>query len=203
MGKILASNAQDILAAGSDQIGHYTDGENLGQIHLLWYVIDLYRIRTITPQVDTYLHVCHCFFCLVYKGHETLKVDRSRILLRAPYLSDKAHSLAATCICLRSAQMIIRLYTVLLKPWNQSSAVACTWRQLKRITSSAYILLIAFWRGEALRDETQCGLSDAIALLRHERLRWPDVVAQTEQTLTQLAQLSSKLDSPIVSDSCH
>lgn len=118
--------------------------------------------------------------------------------MRGPYLNDDIHSIPSICICVRAAQKIVSIYTKLLFPADGALLVPSTWRQVKRIMISAYIVFITFWYGEASEEEASTTLHGAIALLKSQRHRWDGTVDKAINFLVNLMATSceSKLFDP-------
>lgn len=114
-------------------------------------------------------------------------------MIHVPRLSVKTHSLASLSICLRAAQMILSIYFEIFSPairiiattslsggqqgpWDQArrlTQLPASWRQVRRITTSMFIVVHAFRKGEATEDEANRASATASVLLDFQRgLRW-------------------------------
>ncbi|KAF5864039.1 hypothetical protein ETB97_008776 [Aspergillus alliaceus] len=164
------------------------DGFNMNyeapvQIHMFWYAHE-----SLLP--------VPCLF------HSMLSTDpitnkkyfRARITLRVHRLTLTQDWIPSMSICVRSSQMILLLYFQTYNPTihpgsqdphtiqhklsaglpilSMEGRMPLTWRQVKRIMASAFILIYAYWHGEVTFEEV-CR-STAMALVLHEcqRVRW-------------------------------
>lgn len=114
-------------------------------------------------------------------------------MLRTPLVLAKVHWIASLSICTHASQALLSMYFELYQPllenlFNQtlehpdllsSPAALCstldlplTWRQVKRIMTSAAIMVLAKLYGELAARETARYLAMAELLLECQRLRW-------------------------------
>lgn len=138
------------------------------------------------------------------------RYSRSRIMLRAPLLLSGDYWLSSVCICVRAAQMLLCTYLRILRPGLrvlantalpavgdqlkrellEATSVPSTWRQVRRITTSALVVFYAFWRGEASHDEAGEAAATAALLLEFERTRWGSAIDEARKTIRDLSNLS-------------
>lgn len=79
-------------------------------------------------------------------------------------------------------------------PWRLAeTTLPPTWRQVQRITTSSFIILIAYWKGELNKSEAARYVSMALLLLTHQSMRWGRAIDGCIKTLDRLAS-SSQLD---------
>jgi hypothetical protein len=74
-----------------------------------------------------------------------------------------------------------------------------TWRQVKRITTAALVVVYAYWRGEATAEEASRFLASALLLLRCQCIRWRRELTGTIDTLRDLVELSGLSIGPALS----
>ncbi|KAJ9494233.1 hypothetical protein H2202_010294 [Exophiala xenobiotica] len=145
-----------------------------------------------------------------YEGLVQIHVFWTRIMLRAPFLSSKTHWVASLSICLRAAQMLLTIYFTVSTPairliitstlhgheshakslWREKVKLPPTWRQVRRITTSMFIIFLAFWKGEVAYDEACRSYAMAIFLLEFQRTRWGSNMDDAISSLRSLASLS-------------
>jgi hypothetical protein len=70
------------------------------------------------------------------------------------------------------------------------NAMPPTWRQVKRLTTSAFVIMYAYWRGEASAEETSRYVAMALLLLHCQRVRWKHELTEAMGTLEDLIGLS-------------
>ena len=123
----------------------------------------------------------------------SLTFTRYRIMLRVPYLLSDAHWMSSASICIRAAQMVLSIYFRTLEPaivtvartnlsaphghWNQGvfqevAQLPPTWRQVRRIAASIFIIIYSFSYGEIAVDEAGRACAQSLALLEFQRNRW-------------------------------
>lgn len=130
--------------------------------------------------------------------------------LRAPGLSTQASWLPSLCICTHAAQNVLATYLQLYQPVliglaeqcnardvqteNSSTAILCslavTWRQVKRIMASAFVIIFAYWHGEILHSEASRYMAMARLLLEYPRWRWGEKLDKAVQTLVDISGLA-------------
>ena len=120
-----------------------------------------------------------------------MKTKRARITLRVHRLPLTEDWIPSMSICVRSSQMILLLYFQTYNPsmapgatqnlHNPSASLSLlamegrlplTWRQVKRIMTSAFILIYAYWHGEVTFEEVCRGTAMALVLHECQRVRW-------------------------------
>lgn len=131
--------------------------------------------------------------------------------LRAPGLSRKTSCLPSLCICLHSAQNILRTYLQLYQPVIRALAknidaqdseieklsmpvattFAVTWRQVRRIMLSAFIVVYAYWHGEMLHTDAGRYMAMSRLLLECPRRRWGDKLGEAVLTLIDISKLAN------------
>lgn len=68
--------------------------------------------------------------------------------------------------------------------------LATTWRQVKRIMMSAYVIVFAYWHGEMMHEEASRYIAMARLLLEYPRWRWGEKLDEALQTLADISRLS-------------
>ena len=116
---------------------------------------------------------------------------RSRIILRAQYLSIDVQFLPSITICLGSAHNILASYHDLSVSMLNPALHLISWRQLERTTIASYIILIAYLHDETLQEETQIYLKKALDVLNVLSQRF-DIAIKVRETILSLGQTSSK-----------
>ena len=131
-------------------------------------------------------------------------------MIRAPLLLSGDYWLSSVCICVRAAQMLLCTYLRILRPGLrvlantalpavghqirqellEATSVPSTWRQVRRITTSALVVFYAFWRGEMSHDEAGEAAATAALLLEFERTRWGSAIDEARKTIRDLANIS-------------
>ncbi|KAE8352450.1 hypothetical protein BDV28DRAFT_135097 [Aspergillus coremiiformis] len=117
----------------------------------------------------------------------------ARITLRVHRLTLTEDWIPSMSICVRSSQMILLLYFQTYSPitpgsqdhhslqhklsaglpiLSMESRMPLTWRQVKRIMTSAFILIYAYWHGEVTFEEVCRGTATALVLHECQRVRW-------------------------------
>ncbi|KAE8372549.1 hypothetical protein BDV26DRAFT_273973 [Aspergillus bertholletiae] len=114
----------------------------------------------------------------------------ARITLRAHRLTLTEDWIPSMSICVRSSQMILLLYFQAYNPsmapgaqdlhklpaglplLSMEGRMPLTWRQVKRIMTSAFILIYAYWHGEVTFEEVCRGTAMALVLHECQRMRW-------------------------------
>lgn len=133
--------------------------------------------------------------------------------LRAPGLSTQASWLPSLCICTHAAQNVLATYlelyqSVLIGLTEQcnnarnvvqtanpsTTPIVCTlpvtWRQVKRIMSSAFVIIFAYSHGEILHGEASRYIAMARLLLEYPRWRWGEKLDRAVQTLVDISGLA-------------
>lgn len=131
--------------------------------------------------------------------------------LRAHGLSTQTSWLPSLCICVHAAQSVLATYFQLYQPVlltlaQQSSSqntrtdklsipvafkLAVTWRQVRRVMLSAFVIIFAYWHGEILHSEASRYMAMARLLLEYPRWRWgSDKLSDAMQTLVDVASLA-------------
>lgn len=123
--------------------------------------------------------------------------------LRAPGLCEPSSWLLSLSICVHAAQGVLAAYLQLYQPVldmlatqfsGQSlqptklsspsmSALSVTWRHVKRIMLSIFVVVFAYWHGELLHDEASRYMATARLLLEYPRWRWGEDINEAVQTL--------------------
>ena len=131
-------------------------------------------------------------------------------MLRAPLLLSPTHWATSLSVCLRAAQTLLSIYFSILCPGirvmahratlpadkererqlQEASNLPPTWRQVQRITTSALLVLYAFWHGEATYDEAGRSCAIAILLLEFRRARWGSTLDAAQRSIRALAATS-------------
>ncbi|KAK6378976.1 hypothetical protein LTS17_006679 [Exophiala oligosperma] len=135
----------------------------------------------------------------------------SRIMLRAPLLLSEEHWISSLSVCLRAAQNVLSIYfdiyspvitlmaTTTLQSFDdalgrqlQSTIILPpTWRQVRRISTSVFITIYGYWKGEASYEETARSAAMAVALLEFQRTRWRGTVQPAISTVRDLVTSSA------------
>ncbi|KAE9992412.1 hypothetical protein EG327_009054 [Venturia inaequalis] len=66
-----------------------------------------------------------------------------------------------------------------------------TWRQVKRITTSAFVIIYAYWRGEVSSEEASRFIAISLLLLHCQRVRWQHELLEPIGSLKELIGLSA------------
>ena len=130
-------------------------------------------------------------------------------MLRAPFIEASKHWISSISVCIRAAQMLLSVYLQIYKPsaitpdqpadpttpfppqfLQVDNSLPLTWRQVKRITTSALVIVYAHWNGEASHEEACRGVATALLLLKCQRIRWRDEIDMAVKSLYELAKLS-------------
>ncbi|KAK7903301.1 hypothetical protein LTR67_001319 [Exophiala xenobiotica] len=74
--------------------------------------------------------------------------------------------------------------------WREKVKLPPTWRQVRRITTSMFIIFLAFWKGEVAYDEACRAYAMAVFLLEFQRTRWGSNMDDAVSSLRSLASLS-------------
>lgn len=137
-------------------------------------------------------------------------IYRCRLILRAPSINSCTHWVSSLSICVRAAQMLLSIYIGIYKPVVQISmepieptlspsptqsllidnAMPPTWRQVKRLTTSAFVIIYAYWRGEASGEEASRFVAMSLILLHCQRIRWQHELTEAMDSLRDLIGLS-------------
>lgn len=130
--------------------------------------------------------------------------------LRATGLLEQASWLPSLCICVHAAEGVLSTYFQLYRPVltalvKQRSApdaytahssmpiagkLATTWRQVKRIMMSAFVIIFTYWHGEMVREEASRYIAMARLLLEYPRWRWGRRLDEAIYTLVDISRLS-------------
>lgn len=165
-----------------------TEYDVLVKIHMYWYA-------------NIHIHV---------RLHVAYTMHRCRLILRVPSINSGTHWISSLSICVRAAQMLLSIYLGIYKPVVQNSiedieptishsssqsllidnAMPPTWRQVKRITTSAFVIIYAYWRGEASSEEASRFLAISLLLLHCQRVRWKHELSEAMGSLRELIGLS-------------
>jgi hypothetical protein len=73
---------------------------------------------------------------------------------------------------------------------GEATTMPLSWRQVRRITTSFYIIIYAFWQGEASEDEAGRACAHAALLLDFQRTRWGLSLDNTRKAIQSLATIS-------------
>ncbi|RMZ43800.1 hypothetical protein AFCA_002722 [Aspergillus flavus] len=128
-------------------------------------------------------------FTMNYEVPVQIHMFWARITLRVHRLPLTEDWIPSMSICVRSSQMILLLYFQTYNPsmapnaaqnlHNPSASLLAmegrlplTWRQVKRIMTSAFILIYAYWHGEVTFEEVCRGTAMALVLHECQRVRW-------------------------------
>jgi hypothetical protein len=79
------------------------------------------------------------------------------------------------------------------------NAMPPTWRQVKRLTTSAFVIIYAYWRGEASAEEASRYVAMSLLLLHCQRVRWQHELTEAMDTLRDLIRLSGLEIGPALS----
>lgn len=145
------------------------------------------------------------------KTRETLANSQvsCRLHLRAPGLLDPEFWVPSICVCLHAAHGILYTYLELYQGALETlcmgvcrpeqseeddvNIVACmlpvTWRQVKRIMTSAFVVMVAFWQNEITHSEATRYIAMARLLLDYPRWRWTTKLDPAVQILLDFARL--------------
>lgn len=130
--------------------------------------------------------------------------------LRAPGLSQQASWLPSMCVCLHAAQSVLSTYLGLYQPVLRmlsrrqgaqdcdpetlsspvASQLAVTWRQVRRIMLSAFVVIFAYWHGEMVHAEASRFMAMARLLLEYPRWRWGEKLHEAVQTIFDISGLA-------------
>ncbi|KAK5057506.1 hypothetical protein LTR84_011506 [Exophiala bonariae] len=145
-----------------------------------------------------------------YENLVQIHVFWSRMILRAPLLLSERHWISSLSVCLRAAQMLLSIYFDILRPVIMFMATTAlqsydetlkrqlqttivlppTWRQVRRIAASIFIIIYAYWKGEASHEEASRSAAMALALLEFQRTRWKAEVQPAITTVRGLVTFS-------------
>ncbi|RDI82330.1 hypothetical protein Vi05172_g7599 [Venturia inaequalis] len=134
-----------------------------------------------------------------------------RLILRVPSINSGTHWISSLSICVRAAQMLLSIYLRIYKPLVQNSSehieptishpslqillidnhIPPTWRQVKRITTSAFVIIYAYWRGEVSSEEASRFIAISLLLLHCQRVRWQHELLEPIGSLKELIGLSA------------
>ncbi|KEF52345.1 uncharacterized protein A1O9_11585 [Exophiala aquamarina CBS 119918] len=134
-----------------------------------------------------------------------------RLKLRAPRLSVQSSWLLSLSTCIHAAQGVLTAYLQLYQPVlamlakqfrNQDlpadklstpsvAALAVTWRQVKRIMLSTFVVIFAYWHGELVHDEASRYMAMARLLLEYPRWRWGEALNEAVVTLYDISGLAN------------
>jgi len=67
------------------------------------------------------------------------------------------------------------------------ASLAVTWRQVRRITLSTFVVIFAYWHGELLHDEASRYVAMARLLLEYPRWRWGEALNEVVETLFDIS----------------
>lgn len=132
-------------------------------------------------------------------------------MLRSPLLMENVHWISSMSICLTAAQRIIAIYMDIFQPairavngaesatysvadrryLQEATRLPLTWRQVRRISASALVIVYAFWKGEASYEDTGKAIASALLLLDFQSLRWGRHITSIRKTLLDLAAFNS------------
>lgn len=79
------------------------------------------------------------------------------------------------------------------------NAMPPTWRQVKRITTSASVIVYAYWRGEASGEEASRFIAMSLLLLHCQRVRWQHELSEAMDSLRDLIGLGGLEIGPALS----
>nr|POF26035.1 hypothetical protein CFP56_22183 [Quercus suber] len=167
--------------------GFRTSYEPHARVHMLWYVH----------------HACAYTYVLIVQFS-------CRLRLRAPGLSNKATWLPSLSICLHAAGGVLSTYLLLYQPVlvtlaRQSNKdthstdktltpiahkLAATWRQVRRIMMSVFVIAFAYWHGELIHTEAARYMAIARLLLEYPRWKWGEKLNEAIQTLIDISHFS-------------
>ncbi|KAE8146489.1 hypothetical protein BDV25DRAFT_143659 [Aspergillus avenaceus] len=131
-------------------------------------------------------------FNINYEAPVQIHMFWARITLRLHNLPTTPDWISSMSICVRSAQMILLLYFQTYNPkphltpptqlpqklaaglplLKMEGRMPLTWRQVKRIITSAFILVYGYWHGEVTFEEVCRGTALALVLHECQRIRW-------------------------------
>jgi hypothetical protein len=74
---------------------------------------------------------------------------------------------------------------------GEITTLPLSWRQVRRITTSFYIIVYAFWQGEASEDEAGRACAYAALLLDFQRTKWGPSLDNARKTIQSLAKFES------------
>jgi hypothetical protein len=157
----------------------------IAHIHMLWFAQPLLELER---QILTANSSC-------------------RMKLRAPGLSVQSSWLLSLSSCIHAAQGVLAAYLQLYQPVlamlaKQFSAqdlpadklstpsvasLAVTWRQVRRIMLSTFVVIFAYWHGELLHDEASRYMAMARLLLEYPRWRWGEALNEAVHTLYDIS----------------
>lgn len=70
-----------------------------------------------------------------------------------------------------------------------SHRLAVTWRQVKRIMMSAFVVIFAYWHGEMIQEEASRYVAMARLLLEYPRWRWGEKLDEAVRSLIDIGDL--------------
>lgn len=129
--------------------------------------------------------------------------------LRAPGLRMQSSWLLSLSTCVHAAQGVLAAYLQLYQPvldmlakqfkgqqqqlqpdklsTPSMAALSVTWRQVRRIMMSLFVIVFAYWHGELLHDEASRYMAMARLLLEYPRWRWGEDINEAVQTLFDIS----------------
>lgn len=133
-----------------------------------------------------------------------------RLKLRVPDLTDQSSWLPALCICVHAAEGVLSTYfqlylpilEALAKHSNETEADADrpstlasgklppTWRQVRRIMMSAFVIVYAYWHGEMIHGEASRYMAMVRLLLEYPRWRWGEKLHEALEAVAGISRLS-------------
>lgn len=155
---------------------------------------------------------CGLLSPLLHFERQTLTATSScRINLRAQGLSVQSSWLLSLSTCIHAAQGVLSAYLQLYRPvlamlakqFNaqdvqidklstpNAASLAVTWRQVRRIMLSAFMVIFAYWHGELLHDEASRYVAMARLLLEYPRWRWGEALDEAIQTLFDISSFAN------------
>nr|POF13027.1 hypothetical protein CFP56_10175 [Quercus suber] len=146
-----------------------------------------------------------------YEPHARVHMLCCRLRLRAPGLASKANWLPSLSICVHAAEGVLSTYLLLYEPVLVALArqshgqysktdecstpiahkLAATWRQVRRIMMSVFVIVFAYWHGELIHIEAARFLAIARLLLEYPRWKWGERLEEAIQTLLDISKLSN------------
>lgn len=126
--------------------------------------------------------------------------------LRASGLLEEESWVPSISVCVHAAEGVLTTYLQLhrcvlsaLLTHNEPNTDEClepaayklptTWRQVKRIMMSTFVIIIAYWHGEMAHGEASRYIAMARLLLEYPRWRWAAKLDSPIQTLCDVSRL--------------
>ncbi|KPI38304.1 uncharacterized protein AB675_12075 [Cyphellophora attinorum] len=135
-----------------------------------------------------------------------------RLKLRVPGLATQSSIIASISTCVHAAQGVLAGYHQLYRPilnvlcgahsmqqkslpeqlaTPNAASLAVTWRQVRRIMTSTFVIIFAYQHGELLHDDASRFVAMTRLLLEYPRWRWGGKLDELIQTLHDISNLAN------------